>query len=132
MSTTTHDTTRIDDIRMSAVRPLVTPALLQEMLPASQALMDSVEQHRQAISKVLHGEDDRLVVVVGPCSIHSHEQAMEYARWLKPLADEPTKDEGERADIPMMCNLSDTGMDAIILRARKAMELSSIEVPSIH
>jgi hypothetical protein len=51
---------------------------------------------------------------------------------LKPLADEPTKDEGERADIPMMCNLSDTGMDAIILRARKAMELSSIEVPSIH
>lgn len=92
MSTTTHDTTRIDDIRMSAVRPLVTPALLQEMLPASQALMDSVEQHRQAISKVLHGEDDRLVVVVGPCSIHSHEQAMEYARWLKPLADELADD----------------------------------------
>ena len=92
MSTTTHDTTRIDDISMSAVRPIVTPALLQEMLPASQALMDSVEQHRQAISKVLHGEDDRLVVVVGPCSIHSHEQAMEYARWLKPLADELADD----------------------------------------
>ncbi len=83
-----QDTTRIDDTRMSAVRPLLTPALLQEKLPVSERGMELVERQRHAISDVLHGRDDRLVVVVGPCSIHDHEQAMEYARLLQPLAAE--------------------------------------------
>src|SRR5450830_1065140 len=73
----THDTTRIDDTRIRAVRPLITPA-------SAQAL---VEHSRSAISRVLHGADDRLVVVVGPCSIHDHAQAMEYAHQLKQQAD---------------------------------------------
>ena len=42
---------------------------------------------RAALSRVLHGQDDRLIVVVGPCSIHDHDQAMEYARALKAQAD---------------------------------------------
>jgi 3-deoxy-7-phosphoheptulonate synthase len=46
-----------------------------------------VESSRAAISRVLHGQDDRLVVVVGPCSIHDHDQAMDYARQLKVQAD---------------------------------------------
>jgi 3-deoxy-7-phosphoheptulonate synthase len=78
----THDTTRIDDTRIRAVRPLITPALLQEWLPAPDAAQALVETSRAAISRVLHGQDDRLVVVVGPCSIHDHDQAMAYARKL--------------------------------------------------
>jgi 3-deoxy-7-phosphoheptulonate synthase len=83
----TLDTTRIDDTRIKAVRPLITPALLQEWLPANEQALSLVESSRQAISRVLHGEDDRLIVVVGPCSIHDHAQAMEYARQLKAQAD---------------------------------------------
>ena len=84
---TTHDTTRIDDLRISAVRPLITPALLEEWLPVPKATLALVESSRAAISRVLHGADDRLVVVVGPCSIHDHGQAMDYARQLKAQAD---------------------------------------------
>ncbi|MEY4345257.1 MAG: hypothetical protein RL032_1089 [Pseudomonadota bacterium] len=84
---TTHDTTRIDDVRIGAVRPLITPALLEEKLPVPDAAQALVESSRAAISRVLHGQDDRLVVVVGPCSIHDHAQAMEYARALKRQAD---------------------------------------------
>ncbi|MGQ0709991.1 MAG: 3-deoxy-7-phosphoheptulonate synthase [Rhodoferax sp.] len=84
---TTHDTTRIDDTRIRAVRPLITPALLEEKLPVTQVAQDLVEASRAAISRVLHGQDDRLIVVVGPCSIHDHDQAMEYARQLKVQAD---------------------------------------------
>ena len=83
----THDSTRIDDTRISAVRPLITPALLQEWLPVPDATLALVEHSRQAISRVLHGADDRLIVVVGPCSIHDHDQAMDYARQLKTQAD---------------------------------------------
>ncbi|MEY4235335.1 MAG: hypothetical protein RLZZ454_593, partial [Pseudomonadota bacterium] len=60
---------------------------LQEKLPASDAVLATVLQSREAISNVLHGRDDRLVVVVGPCSIHDHDQAMAYARLLKVQAD---------------------------------------------
>ncbi len=83
----THDTTRIDDTRIKAVRPLITPALLQEWLPTPDAALALVEGSRAAISRVLHGQDDRLVVVVGPCSIHDHDQAMDYARQLKAQAE---------------------------------------------
>ncbi len=84
---TTHDTTRIDDTRIGAVRPLITPALLEELLPVSAGAQALVEGSRAAISRVLHGQDDRLIVVVGPCSIHDHEQAMDYAWQLKTQAD---------------------------------------------
>ena len=83
----TLDTTRIDDTRIRAVRPLITPALLQEWLPASHAAQHLVEASRGQISHVLHGRDDRLVVVVGPCSIHDRDEALQYARRLKAEAD---------------------------------------------
>ena len=83
----TQDATRIDDTRIGAVRPLITPALLQEWLPVPVAALALVEQSRVTISRILHATDDRMVVVVGPCSIHNHAQAMEYARQLKAQAD---------------------------------------------
>ena len=88
----TLDTTRIDDTRIKAVRPLITPALLQEWQPAPAAAQALVESSRAAISRVLQGQDDRLIVVVGPCSIHDHGQAMDYARRLKAEADRHADD----------------------------------------
>lgn len=79
----TVDTTRINDTRISGVRPLITPALLEEHLPANDDAKILVEESRHAIANILHGKDDRLLVVVGPCSIHDHEQAMDYAWELK-------------------------------------------------
>ncbi|MDH0050672.1 3-deoxy-7-phosphoheptulonate synthase [Comamonas terrigena] len=84
---TTLDKTRVDDTRIKIVRPLLTPALLEEWLPITEQAYALVESSRAAISRVLHGQDDRLVVVVGPCSIHDHDQAMDYARQLKVHAD---------------------------------------------
>ena len=81
-TTSTQDTTRIDD-----VRPQLTPALLQEWLPAQDAHLTLVRESRAAVARVLAGQDDRLLVIVGPCSIHDHEQAMAYARLLKAQAD---------------------------------------------
>ncbi|MDH1701290.1 3-deoxy-7-phosphoheptulonate synthase [Comamonas terrigena] len=84
---TTLDKTRVDDTRIKIVRPLLTPALLEEWLPITEQAYALVESSRAAISRVLRGQDDRLVVVVGPCSIHDHDQAMDYARQLKVQAD---------------------------------------------
>ena len=88
----TLDTTRIDDVRIGAVRPLITPALLQERVPVEDDALALVESSRVAIASVLHGTDPRLVVVVGPCSIHDHDQALEYATLLKAVSDRLSDD----------------------------------------
>ena len=88
----TLDTTRIDDVRIGAVRPLMTPALLQERVPVHEGALALVEGSRRRIADVLHGRDHRLVVVVGPCSIHDHGQALAYGRRLKAVADELQQD----------------------------------------
>ncbi len=88
----TLDKTRVDDTRIAAVRPLLTPALLEEQLPASASHLALVEASRQAVADVLHGRSRRLIVVVGPCSIHDHDQAIAYARRLKDQADRHAKD----------------------------------------
>jgi 3-deoxy-7-phosphoheptulonate synthase len=83
----TEDITRIDDTRIGAVRPLISPALLLDELPAAKPVRDLVETSRIAIADMLEGRDDRLLVVVGPCSIHDHDQALDYAQRLKRQAD---------------------------------------------
>ncbi|SHN22116.1 3-deoxy-7-phosphoheptulonate synthase [Rhizobacter sp. OV335] len=88
----TVDATRTDDTRIGAVRALISPALLLEELPAPDRALDVVARVRQEIGAVLHGRDDRLLVVVGPCSIHDHDQAMDYARLLKTARDELSRD----------------------------------------
>jgi 3-deoxy-7-phosphoheptulonate synthase len=88
----TQDTTRIDDVRIGAVRPLISPALLQDELPVPPAVQTLVEKTRAEIADILHGRDDRLVLIVGPCSIHDHDQAIEYAHKLK-VAAETYKDD---------------------------------------
>jgi 3-deoxy-7-phosphoheptulonate synthase len=84
--------TRLDDVRIREVRPLISPALLQYELPADEAVQRFVERSRGAVAGIVHGRDSRLLAVVGPCSIHDHAQALEYASRLRALADELRQD----------------------------------------
>jgi 3-deoxy-7-phosphoheptulonate synthase len=79
------NTTR--DLRVSRIETLPVPTELRERLPLSEANEVLVERSRSAIADILSGVDDRLLVVVGPCSIHDPAAALEYARRLAALAD---------------------------------------------
>ena len=68
-----------DDLRIREIKPLPTPIEVMGEYPATEAVTRTVQQARQAIHAILEGRDDRLVVVVGPCSIHDTEAAMDYA-----------------------------------------------------
>lgn len=77
-----------DDLRIGGLRPLLPPAILQEELPISPKASDVVANARRSAEQILRGEDDRLLVVVGPCSIHDPEAAREYGRRLVKQAQE--------------------------------------------
>ncbi|MCA9633015.1 MAG: 3-deoxy-7-phosphoheptulonate synthase [Myxococcales bacterium] len=79
--------TATDDVRIQSLRPLLPPAILMEELPCSSRGLHQVTQFRKAISDVLQGRDRRLVVVVGPCSIHDPKAGLEYAERLREQAD---------------------------------------------
>ncbi|KAH7481668.1 Phospho-2-dehydro-3-deoxyheptonate aldolase, tyrosine-inhibited [Phytophthora ramorum] len=70
---------RLEDRNVLAIKPLVPPACVLEELPVTPEVHDLVDKTRTDISRILHGQDDRLVVVVGPCSIHDVAAAMDYA-----------------------------------------------------
>jgi 3-deoxy-7-phosphoheptulonate synthase len=78
---------RTDDLRITNVRPLIPPAILLEEIPISEGASNVVTNARTAVTEVIDGRDPRLVVVVGPCSIHDARAALDYARRLKALAD---------------------------------------------
>jgi 3-deoxy-7-phosphoheptulonate synthase len=80
--------TRLDDVRIRDVRPLISPALLQYDLPADAQVQAFIERSRDAVAAVVHGSDPRLLAIVGPCSIHDSAQALEYATRLRALATE--------------------------------------------
>ncbi|MCG8592163.1 MAG: 3-deoxy-7-phosphoheptulonate synthase, partial [Proteobacteria bacterium] len=79
---------RTDDLRIQELRPLLPPAILMEELPLSEEGSTTIVTAREQISRILHGEDDRLVVVVGPCSIHDPVASLEYARRLQKVAED--------------------------------------------
>lgn len=78
----------VDDTRIAQMKPLITPAILLEELPMTEAMVASVAKDRQEIADIMHGRDPRLLVVVGPCSIHDPEAAKDYANRLKPLIEQ--------------------------------------------
>jgi 3-deoxy-7-phosphoheptulonate synthase len=86
------DPVRTDDLRISNVRALIAPQLLLEELPMDATALATVTHARQAIHRVLHGADDRLLAVVGPCSIHDSQAALEYAGRLRKAADHHAAD----------------------------------------
>lgn len=75
-------THRTDDLRIREIKELAPPAHVLREFPANEKVTETTYQGRQAVHRVLHGADDRLVVVVGPCSIHDPAAALEYAARL--------------------------------------------------
>ncbi|GLQ96257.1 3-deoxy-7-phosphoheptulonate synthase [Dyella mobilis] len=75
-------TCQTDDLRIREIKELATPAdVMRDCQPGDHALA-TVAASRQALHRILHGQDDRLAVVIGPCSIHDTDAALEYARRL--------------------------------------------------
>jgi len=81
-----------DDLRIAGEKELLTPSQLLEMLPITEMAAETTSKGRRDIERVLDGNDDRLVVIVGPCSIHDPESALDYAQRLKKLKDELAED----------------------------------------
>jgi 3-deoxy-7-phosphoheptulonate synthase len=77
-----------DDLRINRVRPLLAPAILHEEIPATARGSECVGNARRVIEGILGGTDARMLVVVGPCSIHDTQAAVEYAGRLRMLADQ--------------------------------------------
>lgn len=77
-----------DDVRIHTLKPLLPPAILMEEIPLSDSASRLVAESRAEVARILEGKDDRLVVVVGPCSIHDPEAGLEYARRLHALVPE--------------------------------------------
>ncbi|MCB1665527.1 MAG: 3-deoxy-7-phosphoheptulonate synthase [Pseudomonadales bacterium] len=80
--------TRIDDLNIASIEALMTPEQLKKEMPLEGAALESVRQARQTVFNILDRKDKRLFVVVGPCSIHDVDAAIEYAKRLKKLAEE--------------------------------------------
>jgi 3-deoxy-7-phosphoheptulonate synthase len=81
-----------DDVRIRHLRPLLPPAILMEEVPASAQACATVAEARAGIARIIHGRDDRLLVVVGPCSIHDPVAGLEYARKLAAVAKTHMRD----------------------------------------
>ncbi|GAA5156950.1 3-deoxy-7-phosphoheptulonate synthase [Amycolatopsis dongchuanensis] len=77
----------LDDQRTVSMSPLLSPALLRQEHPMDAAVAKTVAQGRAATVDILNGDDDRLLVVVGPCSVHDPEAAVDYAIRLAEKAD---------------------------------------------
>lgn len=68
-----------DDLRITGLREVSSPLEIHSEFPISDVAAETIFETRQAIHRILHGEDDRLLVIVGPCSIHDTKAALEYA-----------------------------------------------------
>ncbi|XBA45788.1 phospho-2-dehydro-3-deoxyheptonate aldolase, tyrosine-inhibited [Candidozyma auris] len=81
-----------DDTRIMGYDPLIPPALLQNEIKASKKSLETVIKGRVDASRIIGGKDDRCLVIVGPCSIHDPEAALEYANRLKKISEELEND----------------------------------------
>ena len=86
-----------DDVRINRVKELLPPVAVLEKFPATEVASSTTFESRKAIHNILEDKDDRLLVIVGPCSIHDPEAALEYGKRLKVLRDEL----GDRLEIVM-------------------------------
>ena len=80
-----------DDLRIQQARPLITPWVLAEELPLTETLAAQIAEQRRTVEAILAGNDARLLVVVGPCSVHDTDALLDYAQQLK-TAVEPLTD----------------------------------------
>lgn len=77
----------IDDVRIRSIRPLISPALLMHELPLTPQAATTVTNARREATEIIKGSSDKLLVIVGPCSIHDTKAATEYGARLKRLID---------------------------------------------
>jgi 3-deoxy-7-phosphoheptulonate synthase len=85
-------TARTDDLRIQQINELISPEQLIKDIGVSESAAETVSLARQAIHRILNGEDDRLLVIVGPCSIHDPAAALDYAAMLRQAALELVDD----------------------------------------
>ena len=81
-----------DDLRIESIKSVTPPVEIAEEIPISVAAAINTSKARQTIHKILNAEDDRLILITGPCSIHDVNAAKEYASRLKPLIEQYTDD----------------------------------------
>ncbi len=81
-----------DDVRIDGLRPLIPPAILMEEMPITEHASNTIVQARAITDGIVQGTDDRLLVIVGPCSIHDTKAALEYADRLQTAADRLSND----------------------------------------
>ena len=77
-----------DDLRIQAITEVSPPSQVHEEFPITDVAARTVHDARQAIHDILHGKDDRLLVIIGPCSVHDPAAALDYASRLKVVCDE--------------------------------------------
>lgn len=78
----------LENVRVRGVTRLITPAQIKEQLPANPTQIETILRGREQARAIVRGEDDRLLVIVGPCSIHDPVAALDYARRLAALSKE--------------------------------------------
>ncbi|BFM48357.1 3-deoxy-7-phosphoheptulonate synthase [Marinomonas sp. THO17] len=78
---------RLEDLNIASFHSLVTPVELKKELPISEAISNHVAESRDTIKNIMDGKDHRLAIVIGPCSIHDPEAALDYAKRLKALSE---------------------------------------------
>jgi len=134
------------DLRVESIRPLIPPAILLEELPLAEKGALAVSQAREEVARIIDGADDRLIVIVGPCSIHDTKAGLDYARQLKTIADELAPElcivmrayfEKPRTTIGWKGLINDPGLDGsfainqgLRLARRLLLELVEIGIPA--
>src|SRR3990167_4257042 len=122
---------RTDDLRIKEIKELLTPAKLLGEVSITERAAATVYETRQAIHRILHGADDRLLVVMGPCSIHDVKAAHEYAAKLKKAKERLASDllvvmrvyfEKPRTTVGWKGLINDPNLDG---RDRKSTRLNS-------
>jgi len=84
----TNETHLTEDLRVTELKKLVTPADLKVELPLGDELTEKVLKDRKTVREIIHLKDERLLVVIGPCSIHDPVAALDYAKRLAKIAEE--------------------------------------------
>lgn len=82
----------LDDRRIKEIKPLVPPQIVMEDVPLSESAHNTIREGREIAHNIVTGKDDRLLVIVGPCSIHDPKAALDYASLLKQYADSAKDD----------------------------------------
>src|SRR3954465_12256358 len=87
IGTMTSKLHRTDDLRIKEIKELLAPEVIRDEFPLTESAVEVTYDSRHQINRILHGADDRLLVIIGPCSIHDPKAALEYAQGLKVQKD---------------------------------------------